>query len=125
MKPMIATRRRGTWRRRSASTRSGNGVVNESRRAAWTLTQLLRAIVANSRRPCPLIVRTIGPISIVAEGIAGAGEDERQGGQHERQGEERRAARQAQRPEAGEGRQGGEREPRDPEGHERPDRTAG
>jgi hypothetical protein len=45
--------------------------VNESRSAACTLTQLFRAIVANSRRPCPLMVRTIGPISIVARGSPG------------------------------------------------------
>ena len=76
--------------RTEASTRSGNGVVNDSRRAAWTLTQLLRAIVANSRRPWPLIVRTIGPSSIVASGSPGRVKIERQGRQHERQGEERR-----------------------------------
>ena len=45
--------------------------MNESRSAAWTLTQLLRAIVVNSRRPWPLIVRTSGPSSIVARGSPG------------------------------------------------------
>jgi hypothetical protein len=71
MKPMIATRRRGTRSRRSASTRSGKRVVNERRRAAWTLTQLLRAMVANSRSPWPLIVRASGPISMVPSGSPG------------------------------------------------------
>jgi len=45
--------------------------VNESSRAAWTLTQLLRAIVANSRSPWPLIVRESGPMSKVPRGSPG------------------------------------------------------
>ena len=68
MKLMIATMIRGrrSWRR--ASTRSWNGVVNASSSAAWTLIQLLRAIVANCSRPSPLIVSVIGPRSIVPSG---------------------------------------------------------
>ena len=49
MKLMIATMIRGSRSWRSASTRSWNGVVNASSSAAWTLIQLLSAIVANWR----------------------------------------------------------------------------
>ena len=46
-------------------------MVNERSSAACTLTQLLRAMVANSRRPWPLTVRTSGPITIVPRGSPG------------------------------------------------------
>ena len=61
MKLMIATMIRGRRSWRSPSTRSWNGVVNASSSAAWTLIQLLSAIVANSRRPSPLIVKRERP----------------------------------------------------------------
>ena len=47
MKLMIATMIRGSRSSRSPSTRSWNGVVNASSSAAWTLIQLLSAIVVN------------------------------------------------------------------------------
>jgi hypothetical protein len=47
---------------------SGIGVVNVRRRAAWTLTQLLAAIVAKSRSPSPETVRVRGPRPIVPSG---------------------------------------------------------
>ena len=60
MNEMIATMMPGRRSARSASTRSWNGVVNASSSAAWTLIQLLKAIVANIRSPSPLTVRVTG-----------------------------------------------------------------
>ncbi len=68
MKLMIATMIRGRWSWRSPSTRSWNGVVNASSSAAWTLIQLLSAMVANCTSPSPLMVRVSGPRSIVPSG---------------------------------------------------------
>ena len=94
--------------------------MNESRSAACTLTQLLRAIVANSRSALPADGQDDRPDLDRREGIPGAGEDERQGGKHERQGEERGLG-QAQGPQAGQRRQRSEPQPGDPQGREGPD----
>ena len=93
MKLMIATMIRGRRSWRSPSTRSWNGVVNASSSAACTLIQLLRAIVANCRRPSPLIVSVSGPRSIDAQRVAATREHQRQRREQERRREERPAGR--------------------------------
>ena len=85
MKLMIATMIRGRRSWRSASTRSWNGVVNASSSAAWTLIQLLSAIVANWRRPSPLIVSVERPEVERGRADPRAREDQRQRREQERQ----------------------------------------
>ena len=61
MKLMMDTMMRGRRSARSASIRSGNGVVNASSSATWTLSQLLVTIVSTSRTPWSVMVSVIGP----------------------------------------------------------------
>ena len=88
MKLMIETMIRGSRSWRSPSTSSWNGVVNASSRAACTLIQLLSAIVANWRRPSPLIVRPSGPRSRRPSGSSGRVKISGSGREQERQGDE-------------------------------------
>ena len=71
MKPMIATKSRGTRSSRIASSRSWNGVVNVSSSATWTDSQLFSTTVVARARPSPLMSSVIGPTLSVAIGSPG------------------------------------------------------
>ena len=82
---MIETRIRGRCSSRRASIRSWNGVVKASSRAACTDSQLPIMIVRKRRRPSAEIVRSSGPIVIVAMICSWTREDQREGRERERQ----------------------------------------